>query len=112
MNNAQEPFVMVPAWLLDVRLSASAIGVYCAMRSYLNRESGLCNPSLTTIAVKAGMSHDSVQRYIESLEKVRALRIVHVSGRHNRYEFPEADTTHKDACGEGNNSAKVSAPTY
>lgn len=50
MNIAQEPFVMVPEWLLDVGLSASAVGVYCA-------------------------------------------------------KFPEADTTRKDACGEGNNSA-------
>jgi helix-turn-helix protein len=87
MTDAQEPFVMVPEWVLDAGLSASAIGVYCALRSYLNRRSGRCNPSATTIGAKVGLSHDQVQRYIGSLERARAIRIVYVPGKANQYGF-------------------------
>ena len=94
MSEAHEPFVMVPEWLLDVGLSASAIGVYCAMRCHLNHRSGRCNPSVTTIGAKVGLSHDQVQRYMAELEKARATRIVYVFGRLTNTSFLYRTPTH------------------
>lgn len=86
------PFVILPVWLLTT-VSTRAVQVYAVMAARADNDSGLCYPTVTTIATDAGCSVDAVRRAHRELEEAGALVIYPNQGpgaegmRPNRYRI-------------------------
>jgi response regulator of citrate/malate metabolism len=49
------------------------MGVYLALKRYLNQKTGQCNPSYKTIARKIGVDRSTVIRYVKKLTALHLL---------------------------------------
>jgi len=83
-----DPFVVVPKYV--VREAPEAVAVYCAIRLYADFESGVCYPSIETIANDLGISRSTVERRLVQLVEIGAIEKTSraEAGRTNVYRFP------------------------
>lgn len=65
--DAQVYFAVIPEWVLDLPVSASAIRVYCCLRRYADNKSGECWPSRRTLAMRSRISIATVDRALKEL---------------------------------------------
>lgn len=78
-------FAITPEWVLYADISPTAKVVYAVLQRYANSDS-FCFPSRKTIAERILVSVKSVDRALEELEKVGAIRI-------NRRQNPDGSYT-------------------
>ncbi len=68
----QEPkknYYRVPCKLFTLGLSYGEIAVYSYLLSLMDKETGKCHPSYTTIGERLGMTKNTVKKYVDMLEK-------------------------------------------
>lgn len=76
--NSDNYFAMIPEWVLYSDISANAIRLYCVLRRRADKESGKCYPNRKTLAKEmGGISTRTLDRAVEELEKIGALRVIH-----------------------------------
>lgn len=73
---ADNYFAMIPEWVLDAEVSATAIRLYCVLQRYANSD-GLCHPSRRTLAERCGCSTATIDRAVDELVAIRALLVAH-----------------------------------
>lgn len=89
--NRHLPFVMCDMVLLkDERVSQNALTTWIALLSFRNSVTGLCNPSVGKLAVRAKCSQSSVRRALSELRELGYLESIqgtdeHGGQRSNRY---------------------------
>jgi len=72
---ATTKFAMIPEWLLDISLSAGAYMVYGALAKYANNETKETFVSHSTLAVKLGVSRNTIINRIKELENKGCIHI-------------------------------------
>lgn len=73
--DAQVYFAVIPEWVLDLPVSASAIRVYCCLRRYADNKTGQCYPSRKALALRSRCSIATVDRCIKELTDNGAIRV-------------------------------------
>lgn len=73
--NAQLYFAVLPEWVLYLPISANAVRVYCVLRRYADNTTGECFPSRKTVAMKARISMQTLDRCIKELVDHGALKV-------------------------------------
>ena len=73
---ADNYFSMIPEWVLDAKISATAVRLYCVLQRYANSD-GLCHPSRRTLAERCGCSTATIDRAVDELVDIRALVVSH-----------------------------------
>jgi hypothetical protein len=68
-------FAVIPHWLIGA-VKPSAVVVYLAMRTWADNTTGHAYPSIQSICDRAGLSRNTVEKSINELESVGALRRV------------------------------------
>lgn len=71
----QQQFVIVPMWVLDLDIKATALRVYCVIRSFADVRTGECFPSRKLIADRAMCSVVAVDRAIKELSDLGAISV-------------------------------------
>ena len=71
---ADNYFAIVPEWVLYSDVSPTAKCCYAVLQRYANND-GLCFPSRKTIADKLAVSVRSIDRSLDELERINAVRI-------------------------------------
>ncbi len=71
------PFSIIPEWLLDVGVGDRAIRLYAVLGRYADKVTGFAFPSRKTLSARLKCSIRSVDRAIEELQEVGALRVEH-----------------------------------
>lgn len=72
--DAQIYFAVIPEWVLDLPISASAVRVYCCLRRYADNKTGECFPSRRTLAMRSRVSIATVDRALRELNENGAIR--------------------------------------
>jgi DNA-binding transcriptional ArsR family regulator len=72
------------------QLSGSEAKVMTILADVHNAQTGQCNPSAPTIAVRTGMSERHVRRVVAALESAGVIAVDRRPGRAHRYRFPLA----------------------
>jgi DNA-binding transcriptional regulator YhcF (GntR family) len=70
-----QQFVIVPLWVMELPITATALRVYCAIRSHADARTGKCFPSRRRIAILAHCSMPSVDRAVKQLVEQGALGV-------------------------------------
>jgi hypothetical protein len=70
---ADVTFAILPTWLLDSSVSASAIRAYALLASYADNVTKRARPSRATLARRMGCSRDTIDRALRELVDVGAL---------------------------------------
>ena len=65
--DAQIYFAVIPEWILDLPITASAVRVYCCLRRYADNKTGQCFPSRRTLATRGRMSVATLDRALKEL---------------------------------------------
>ena len=73
--NAQLYFAVLPEWVLYLPISANAVRVYCVLRRYADNTTGECYPSRKTLAMKARISVQTLDRCIKELVDHHAITV-------------------------------------
>ncbi|MBX3459221.1 MAG: helix-turn-helix domain-containing protein [Planctomycetes bacterium] len=84
-------FTMLPEWLRRCvgqgALTWSAIGVWHALASFRNHDTGACFPSQARLASEAGLTRRSIQAHLNALERVGAVRKRRRGRTSNQYDL-------------------------
>ena len=84
--------VQVPDPTPEKKIKPTDRLVYAHLRSYMNKDTYECFPSLQTLASKSGLSINTIQRSINSLIKLGYVqKISGGKGRSNKYKFPKLE---------------------
>jgi hypothetical protein len=104
-----QPFAVVPEWVIDTEISDAAFRVYCLLLRFGNT-SGQRMPSRKLLAVRLHRSVDAVDRAVRELVDAGLLRVEHRrAGRRNltnRYHL-----TTRQPHGPDDGGGRTSAPT-
>jgi hypothetical protein len=104
-----QPFALVPEWVIDTDISDAAFRVYSLLLRYGNT-SGQRMPSRKLLAVRLHRSVDTIDRAVRELVDTGLLRVEHRrAGRRNltnRYHLTTTDPT-----GPRSTGGRTSAPT-
>lgn len=73
---ADVTFAVIPTWLLDADVSATAVRLYGVLRRYAD-QTGAAWPSRATLAARVQCSIDTVDRALRALVGAGAITIVH-----------------------------------
>jgi hypothetical protein len=71
---AQIYFAVIPEWVLDLPITASAVRVYCCLRRYADNRTGECWPSRRTLAMRSRVSVATLDRSLRELVEQGAIR--------------------------------------
>jgi hypothetical protein len=71
---ADNYFAMIPEWVLDADISAQAVRLYCVLRRYAD-QGGRCYPSRKRIAERMRVSPATVDRAVQELVDLGAIRV-------------------------------------
>lgn len=71
----QQQFVIVPMWVLDLDIKATALRVYCVIRSFADVRTGECFPSRKLIADRAKCSIGAVDNAVRQLVELGVLDV-------------------------------------
>ncbi|SNS57530.1 helix-turn-helix domain-containing protein [Rhodococcoides kyotonense] len=86
-------FAMIPEWVLFAPISAHATRLYCVLRRYADKASGLCHPSRQTLAKHCQTSVKTIDRAVQELMEIGAIvrfsRYVNDSGQVSRSQSDE-----------------------
>jgi Helix-turn-helix domain len=76
--NADNYFAIIPEWVLQANISATAIRLYCVLRRRADKNSFQCHPNRKTLAkdLQVG-SVSTVDRAMKELESIGAVKIAH-----------------------------------
>lgn len=69
------PFVLIPEWVLGLRLSSQAFRLYALLATYADWRDGSAWPSRKTLAERLDTSTDSIDRWTKELEKAGCITI-------------------------------------
>ena len=109
-----QPFALVPEWVIDTDISDAAFRVYSLLLRYGNT-SGQRMPSRKLLAVRLHRSVDAVDRAVRELADTGLVRIEHRrAGRRNltnRYHLTTRDPDVNTATGGGRGSAPTPSAT-
>jgi len=109
-----QPFALVPEWVIDADVSDAAFRVYSLLLRYGNT-SGQRMPSRKLLAVRLHRSVDAIDRAVRELVDTGLVRIEHRrAGRRNltnRYHLTTHDPDGSGATGGGRRSAPTPAAT-
>jgi len=107
-------FVMVPHAVIRSHISPPALAVYMALLLHRGQKTGLCNPSIPTIAADLELSHDTIERAIKELERSELVAVErHKDRRGHEYSFTGThansvyEHTQKPGCSESGTHAKT-----
>lgn len=73
---ADQHFALIPEWVLYADISPAAVRVYCVLHRYANSD-GKCHPSRKSISAKARIGLSTVDRSIDELIALGAVRVRH-----------------------------------
>ena len=83
------PFVMVPLHLIKPHngkpLPAATLLTWCWLQHHTNRETGLCFPTVNTLAKEIGVSKRAVQKSLAHLETLGSVKVQHRQNRPSLY---------------------------
>lgn len=83
------------------KMGGTAFLIYSVIKSHVSFKSGVSFPSVEKITEKAGVSHDTVNRALKTLEDMQYIS-KHKVGRHNVYKLREKINIRND---DGENAA-------
>ena len=69
------PFAMIPAWVLEADVPATAKVVYAGLQSYVSGREGDCVVRRATLAARVGVSTRTVGNSLRALAEIGAVRI-------------------------------------
>lgn len=70
------PFLIVPEWVIDTRLSAQAFRLYALLAVYADWKDGSSWPSRATLAKRLNTSTDSIDRWLRELTEQGCVTVV------------------------------------
>ena len=87
-NYAKHRVVQVPNMDLKANgLDACDPFVYASIKRYMNNETKIAFPSMTTLVTVTGLSKPTITKSIERLEKANYIKIIRQFGKSNQYQF-------------------------
>lgn len=72
--NADNYFCIIPEWVLYSSISSHAVRLYGTLQRYADKDSGKCHPSRKTLAEKCGLSLSSLDRALNELVDLGAVK--------------------------------------
>lgn len=84
-----EPFVMIPLKIFTdgCYLTPKARAVYCALKTFENKKTGRCFPSIKTISERSGYKKDAVIEGLKELEEFQWIVRNKHKGKSTSYFF-------------------------